>query len=277
MPLVERVPNVPEQATARLSHYDLILFAGAREPITFFGYPGVRSRILDEEQQRISLCNDQENVVEALECFADALQSPRALTPDDSVFVKTSRPPLPDGDLTAEKACLTLAALQPENAIVVDEAVTARHLYSPLMSGLPAHSLIGVSGGSIGQGIPSAVGAAFACPDRPVIDLQADGSALYTVQGLWTQAREGLNVTTLICSNRSYRILQLELERAGMTSRSPNARTLTELTNPVIDWVKVAQGFGVPGVTVSAVKDLAKELSAALREPGPHLIEMVLP
>jgi acetolactate synthase-1/2/3 large subunit len=110
-----------------------------------------------------------------------------------------------------------------------------------------------------------------------VIDLQADGSALYTIQGLWTQAREGLNVITLICSNRSYRILQIELSRGGITSLGSNARTVTELTNPAIDWVKTAQGFGVPGVTVSTVKDLARELSGALAGSGPRLIEMLLP
>ncbi len=120
-------------------------------------------------------------------------------------------------------------------------------------------------------------GAAIACPERPVIDLQADGSAMYTVQALWTQARERLNVTTLICSNRSYRILQVELSRAGIMSYGPNTQALTELTKPPIDWVKIAQGFGVPGVVVSTAEDLARELSKALTEPGPHLIEMLLP
>jgi acetolactate synthase-1/2/3 large subunit len=134
-----------------------------------------------------------------------------------------------------------------------------------------------VAGGSIGGGIPCATGAAIACPDRPVVNLEADGSAMYTVQALWTQAREGLNVTTLICSNRSYRILQVELTRAGITSYGPNAKALTELTKPPIDWVRLAQGFGVPGVTVSTAEDLARELGKALIEPGPHLIEMLLP
>jgi acetolactate synthase-1/2/3 large subunit len=109
-----------------------------------------------------------------------------------------------------------------------------------------------------------------------VIDFQADGSGLYTVQSLWTQAREELNVTTLICSNRRYRILQLELARGRVTSCGPNTHALTELGSPAIDWVKIAQGFGVPGVAVSRAEDLARELSNALVEPGPHLIEMLL-
>jgi acetolactate synthase-1/2/3 large subunit len=167
--------------------------------------------------------------------------------------------------------------MQPENAIIVDESVTTGSVNFPPPAGLPAHSLMTLAGGSIGQGIPCATGAAIACPDRPVIDLQADGSAMYTVQALWTQAREGLNVTTLICSNRSYRILQVELSRAGITSYGPNAQALTELTKPPIDWVNIAQGFGVPGVTVNTAEDLARELSKAFTEPGPHLIEMMLP
>ncbi len=274
---VERVPYFPEQATAALSCYEIVLLVGAPEPVAFFGYPGVRSRILADGQERITLCTDRQNVVEALECLADALGAPARLTGDDNIFARPQRPSLPDGELTAEKTCLTLASLQPENAIIIDEAVTTRPFYLSLPAGLPPHSILTVAGGSIGYGIPCATGAAIACPDRPVIDLQADGSALYTVQALWTQAREGLNVTTLICSNRSYRILQVELNRAGITSHGSNTRALTELTNPSIDWVKISQGFGVPGVSVSTAEDLARELGRALDETGPHLIEMLLP
>ena len=276
LPMVERVPYFPEQATALLSRYEAVLLAGTPEPVTFFGYPGVRSRILTDEQVKITLCTDRQNVVEALATLADALNAPTHLTNDDGLFAGPYRPALPSGELTAEKACQTLAALQPENAIIVDEAVSTGFFYYPFSAGLPPHSQMYVAGGAIGQGMPCATGAAIACPDRPVINLQADGSAMYTVQALWTQAHEGLNITTLICSNRSYRILQVELNRAGITSYGPNAKALTELTNPSINWVKTAQGFGVPGVTVSTAEDLARELGRALAEPGPHLIEMLL-
>jgi acetolactate synthase-1/2/3 large subunit len=277
LPFVERIPYFPEKATARLSGYGIILLAGAPEPVTFFGYPGIKSQILADEQERITLCTDRQDVVQALENLADALSGTSTFGADDAVLTKMNRPPLPDGELTGQKACLTLAALQPENAILIDEAITARFMDFPFVGELPPHSLLSIAGGSIGFGIPCATGAAIACPDRLVIDLQADGSALYTIQGLWTQAREGLNVITLICSNRSYRILQMELTRAGIPSLGPNARALTELTNPAIDWVKAARGFGVPGVTVSTVKDLARELSGALAGSGPRLIEMLLP
>ena len=276
-PSVERIPHFPGQATSLLSSYGAALFAGTGEPVTFFGYPGVRGRILNDEQEKITLCTDRQDVVEALECLADALGASANLVSGNSELTKLRRPPLPDGDLTAEKACLTLAALQPENAIIVDEAISSGNFYDPLTAGLPPHTLLPGSGGSIGLGIPCATGAAIACPDRPVINLQADGSALYTVQALWTQAREGLNVTTLICSNRSYRILQAELNRAGTTSYGLKAKALTELTRPVIDWVRIAEGFGVPGTTVSTAEPLARELRKALVEPGPHLVEMILP
>ena len=277
LPIVERLPYFPKKATAMISRYEVVLFAGAPEPVTFFGYPGVRSRILADEQERITLCTDRQNVVEALEYLVIALGTPSHFTIDDNLLTRQQRPGIPDGELTAEKVCLTLAAMQPENAIIVDESITTGSLYFSPPTGLPAHSLMTLAGGSIGQGIPCATGAAIACPDRPVIDLQADGSAMYTVQALWTQAREGLNVTTLICSNRSYRILQVELSRAGITSYGPNAQALTEFTKPPIDWVNIAQGFGVPGVTVNTAEDLARELSKAFTEPGPHLIEMMLP
>jgi acetolactate synthase-1/2/3 large subunit len=277
LPIVEHLPYFPELAVDVISHYEVVLLAGAPEPLTFFGYPGVRSRILADGQERIVLCTGRQDVVEALECLADALGAPLHPATGDNLPTKPKRPEMPGGELTAEKVCLTLAALQPENAIIVDEAVTTGLSYFLFPGALPAHTVMTVSGGSIGQGIPCATGAAIACPDRPVIDLQADGSALYTVQGLWTQAREDLNVTTLICSNRSYRILQIELSRSGIATNGPNTQGLTELTKPPIDWVRIGQGFGVPGVTVSTAEELAQELGKALTEPGPHLIEMLLP
>ena len=277
LPFVQRVPYFPERASALLSQYEVILLAGAPEPVTFFGYPGIKSRILTDEQEKITLCTVREDVTRALDLLADALGASAHRSFGDGPAGGPMRPALPAGELTAEKACLTLGALQPEQTVLIDEGGTTRYFYLPLSAGLPPHSILTVAGGSIGYGIPCATGAAIACPDRPVIDLQADGSALYTVQGLWTQAQEGLNVTTLICSNRSYRILQIELHRAGISSYGSNTKRLTELKNPVIDWVKVAQGFGVPSVTVATAEELSREIGKALAEPGPHLIEMLLP
>jgi acetolactate synthase-1/2/3 large subunit len=277
LPIVERLPYFPRQATTMILRYEVVVFAGAPEPVAFFGYPGFTSKIFADEQERITLCMDRQNVVEALEYLADALDAPSHPTIDGNLLAGRQQVAIPDGQLTADKASLTIAAIQPENAIVVDESGTSGLLYFAPPAWLPAYSLMTLTGGALGQGIPCATGAAIACPDRPVIDLQGDGSAMYTIQGLWTQAREGLNVTTLICANRSYRILQVELRHAGIKAYGPSTQTLTELENPPADWVKICQGFGVPGVNVSTAEDLGRELKKALAEPGPHLIEMLLP
>jgi acetolactate synthase-1/2/3 large subunit len=164
----------------------------------------------------------------------------------------------------------------PENAIVADEAVTTgRGFFAPTRAARP-HDWLSNMGGSIGLGPPLATGAAVACPDRKVVNLEGDGSAMYTVQALWTQAREGLNVTTLLCNNRRYRILQVELARAGITEPGPKARALTSLGNPNLDWVALAKGMGVPGVRVETAEALSQELERALKEPGPKMIEMVM-
>jgi acetolactate synthase-1/2/3 large subunit len=138
------------------------------------------------------------------------------------------------------------------------------------------HSCLALTGGAIGQGLPNATGAAIACPDRRVIALQADGSGMYTVQSLWTQARESLNVTTIVCSNRAYRILQIEAARAGNAEPGRQARSLTELAPPEIRWTDLARGLGVPGVRAETADDLVKHLDRALKEPGPNLIEAMI-
>ncbi|HUN59444.1 MAG TPA: thiamine pyrophosphate-dependent enzyme, partial [Candidatus Binataceae bacterium] len=143
-------------------------------------------------------------------------------------------------------------------------------------AGATAHTYLALTGGAIGQGLPCATGAAVACPDRKVIAFQADGSGMYTVQSLWTQAREQLNVTTLLCNNRRYRILQVELARAGITEPGRNARSLTSLGNPEIDWSRIAAGMGVNAVRVETAEDLYIQLGRALQETGPNLIEMLI-
>jgi acetolactate synthase-1/2/3 large subunit len=285
LPPVTRIPYFPDHAEAALSRYQAVVLAGAREPVTFFGYEGCSSYILGGHQRKVAIGSGGQDEQAALELLADALDdTPGGGLHDgsrgrgrlDQVAAGLKRPDLPKGTLTAEKACAVLAALQPEEAIIMDEALTSGGAYFDLAATAPPHTYLALTGGAIGQGIPCATGAAVACPDRPVINFQADGSGMYTLQGLWTQAREGLNVTTLICSNRSYRILNLELERAGVTSPGRNTRALTTLGSPPLDWVKLGQGMGVPSVSVATAEDLARELAIALKEPGPHLIEMIL-
>ena len=276
LPDVKRIPHFPESGIEMVSQYQTVILAGTKEPVTFFGYPGTRSYLLAEDQKRWHIATARQDAAQALEYLAEALGASPGTAIPKGVLPQPSRPHVPRGELTAEKACLTLAALQPEGAIIVDEGITAAATYYPLTTGLPKHAFLAVSGGSIGYGMPCAVGAAVACPDRPVINLQADGSAMYTVQALWTQAREALDVTTLICSNRSYEILKIELARTGVTVMGPKALSLVELNRPDINWVRIAEGMGMPGVTVRTAEELARELPRALSSPGPHLIEMVL-
>lgn len=276
VPAVARIPYFPEPAMEMLARYEAVVRVQIQEPVTFFGYPGIESFLLhDKEQCSVGMAG--EDVVEVLECLEDRLQAGPSSGCSASPKPVPGPPGLPpQGALTAEKACQTLAALQPEGAIIVDEGITVSLGYYRLTAGALPHSMLTVSGGSIGYGMPCATGAALACPDRPVINLQADGSAMYTVQALWTQAREGLNITTLLCSNRGYRILRVELERAGIAAPGSRALSLADIDRPALDWIRIASGMGVPACSVDTVEALARELKAALAEAGPHLIEMIL-
>lgn len=158
----------------------------------------------------------------------------------------------------------------------MEEGATSSLPFYLLSAGAAPHSLMTLTGGAIGQGMPCATGAAIACPDRKVVNLQADGSGMYTLQSLWTQAREGLDVVTLLCSNRAYRILQVEFGRTGNVEPGPQARSLTSLDQPELDWVALARGCGVPGKRIESVDALRKEFSRALAEPGPHMLELMI-
>jgi acetolactate synthase-1/2/3 large subunit len=169
-----------------------------------------------------------------------------------------------------------VAAIQPEGAIVVNEAATSGLGWAIGAAGAPPHEAFSLTGGAIGQGLPCAVGAAVAAPDRKVIALQADGSGLYTLQSLWTMAREGLDVTVVVCANRAYRILQMELHRTGNEDPGPQARSLTDLGSPVLDWVSLAEGFGVEGMQATTVEELRAGLERGLATEGPYLVEALI-
>jgi acetolactate synthase-1/2/3 large subunit len=186
------------------------------------------------------------------------------------------RPPHPTGKLDATTIGAALAATMPENCIVMDEAATTGLPFFGASAGAPEHTYLALTGGAIGQGLPCATGAAVACPDRKVIAFQADGSGMYTLQSLWTQARERLDITTLVCNNRRYRILQVELARSGVSEPGRKARSLTSLAEPEINWSALANGMGVPAVRVDNAEALVVQLERALAEKGPNLIEMLI-
>jgi acetolactate synthase I/II/III large subunit len=206
--------------------------------------------------------------------LADALGAPEEI----EVNPVRAIPPRPGGNVKIDPGILSaaVAALLPGNAIVMDEGNTSTGPFCVMSQSAPRHSYLTQPGGAIGLGLPCATGAAVACPDRPVITLQADGSAMYTLQSLWTQAREQLNVKTIICNNRGYRILGIELMRAGVKDFGKQAQGLMNLTDPALDWVRLAQGMGVPGVRVETAEELMSALERALSEAGPRLIDAVL-
>jgi acetolactate synthase-1/2/3 large subunit len=182
-----------------------------------------------------------------------------------------------DEPLRTENWAKVIGALLPQETIIVDESITeGMNTLFPATANSAPHDVLGLTGLAIGQGIPVAAGAAIACPERPVVCLQADGSALYTISGLWTQAREKLNVTTVILNNRSYAILRAELGRVGGSQAGPAANALFDLSRPDIDFTAVATGMGVPATRAASTTELAEQFSTALATPGPHLIEAIL-
>jgi len=271
LPAFPRVPYFPEDGVEALKGVRTLVLAGAPEPVSFFSYPGMPSCFTPPGCTVLTLARPEEDVVHALEAVADAVgaSSPVRVAP-------RRRVEHPTGALTPVSLGQALAALQPEGAIVVDEALTTRIAYQGFAPTALPHTVLSVPGGSIGLGLPCALGAALACPDRKVIAFEADGSGMYTVQALWSMAHEGLDVTVIICANRQYRILQVELARAGITAPGPAARSLTDLSPPSIDWVGVAAGLGVPAVRADSADTFVRALERALAGSGPSLVEAVL-
>jgi len=273
LPRLERIPYFADRAAASLAGLESLVLAGATEPVAFFGYPSMPSRLAPPACELELLAAPGEDVEAALEALADALEAPPA---SPALAFRGTRPPMPEGPLTPESIGALLALMQPEGAIVVDESATTGLAYFQPAATSPRHSLLTLTGGSIGMGPCCAAGAAIACPDRPVIGFQGDGGAMYTLQALWTQAREQLHVITLICANRSYRILQVEMARAGVREPGPKAASLTDLAHPELDWVQLARGMGVPAVRVDSVATLRQALERALGQAGPYLVELAM-
>jgi len=271
LPAVDRLPYFPEWVMSFLEGVRTLVLAGATEPVAFFGYPGTPSRLTPEGCAIATLAVPEEDVEAALESLADALDARAgALAPAQE------KREMPQGPLDPQAVGVVLSLLQPEGAIIVDESNTSGLGYFQAAAAAPPHTLLTLTGGSIGMGPACATGAAIGCPDRTVINFQGDGGAMYTVQSLWTQAREQLHVITLVCANRTYRILQIESSRAGVQAPRPKALSLTELDRPRLDWVQIAQGMGVPASRADSAESLQRALSRAIAEPGPHLVEVVL-
>ncbi len=269
---VDRLAYLGEMASAQLGGAKNIITIGAKEPASFFAYPNSRSLLAPEGANIFHLVGSGEDPAAKLTALCDSITLSTSI--ERQSF---SRPVLPDGDLTATKVAQTIGALLREGTIVVDEANTSGFSLPSSTKGAPRHSWLTLTGGAIGQGMPLATGAAIADSDARVLCLEADGSSLYTFQALWSQARENLNVTTVLFNNQSYAILELELAKVGALESSPSARRMLELNSPLIDFCDLSRAMGVEAVKVRTVSELSKALIHSFDTPGPLLIEAVLP
>src|SRR6266700_2224018 len=278
VPGVDRLAYLAEQAEAQLAGVDNLILAGARSPVTFFAYPDRASDLAPPGCTVTTLAEPDQDAEAALERLADQIAAGTK-----PVLVEAAPPPPAEpGPLNAISLANTIAASLPEHAIISDEANTSGFAFPMALAAAPRHTLLTLTGGSIGQGMPAATGAAIAAPDRPVLSLEADGSALYTIQALWTQARERLDVTTVLINNAAYAILRMELARTragemGAGQAGERAARMLDLSAPTPDFTQLSTGLGVPARRVTTAEELDRALREAYAEPGPHLIEAVVP
>lgn len=269
---IERMAYRIEDNQKRLAGVPSLVLCGTARPAGFFAYPGLPSTPDDPDTRLIDLCSREMDIAWTLQALAGELGEAE-LGPED--FVPLDLPALPEGELTLAKVGEAVAALMPENAVVVDEGLSSSSYLAPGLNRARGHDTLTITGGSIGFGLPTAVGAAVACPDRKVVVLEGDGSGMYTLQSLWTMAREGLDVTVLIFANRGYRILRQELAAMGVNEVGRNATRMFDVEGPELDWVALAKGHGVPAVRVSDMAGFNAAFGQAMGQRGPRLIEVV--
>lgn len=267
---IDRIPYVIEQALPILKDFKNIVLVEANDPVAFFAYPNKPSMLKPQGCEVHRMTSGAENSVAALEALAGALHA-QASDRQPQKLVELARP---TGALTHASIAQAIAMAIPENAIVVDESVTTGRAFFPPTAAAAPHDWLQNMGGSIGFSTPVATGAAVACPDRKVICMVGDGSAMYTLQSLWTQAREGLNVVTVVFANRIYQILRGEFDGVGAGEPGQRAQDMLRLDRPDLDFVALAKGMGVPGRAVANADDFNKALAEAIAEPGPRLIEV---
>jgi len=273
----QRLAYFPESAEAMLAGLKHLVLVESRPPVSFFGYPGRRSYLAPEDCAFHVLAPIEGNGTEALEALVEACGVGRMAPPAPEPEGTPSRPALPvGGGLTPDTIGLTLASLLPEGAILSDEMVSSGEAVLRHLSSAASYDLLPVTGGAIGQGLPVALGAALACPDRKVIALEADGSGMYTLQSLWTMARERLDVVTVILANRRYRILDIEMQRTGAGEMGRLANDMVDISRPDLDWVKLSEGMGVPASRATTADEFIARFRAAVSAKGPALIEAVL-
>jgi acetolactate synthase I/II/III large subunit len=273
-PPVERVPYIFEQAVELLKQFRQMILVGATPPRSYFAHPTMDSVPSPAECEIYSLAVPGEDYLGALEALANVLNAP--LAKPRARKHANSRPLAPSGPITIPGLSSTIGAVLPENTIVVDESMTSGRGLMEATVGVGPHDWLGNTGGSIGIAMPLAVGAAVACPERRVLCLSADGSGMYTLQALWTMAREGLSVTTVIYANRTYGVLKREFLSLGLEQPGKRSLDIFEIGRPDLDWVSLAKGMGVPGRRLNSLEEFARELRNGFVSEGPSLIQVDL-
>lgn len=266
---IERIPSPVDAGVATFKDARYVILVGAKPPTPMFGYPGKPDYLVGSDTEMIPLARAGDDLHETLRELAarvDALGEKPVLVPETELAP-------PEGRLTAEAVLRAVSATMPRNAIIVDESITAGRMFFPFSRAAQPHDYLQLTGGSLGCGIPVSTGAAIACPDRKVINLEGDGSSLYTIQGLWTQARERLDVLTIIFANRGYQVLKGELRAVGATTWGERAERMLSIVDPEISWVKLAEGMGVEAATANTTEELMRLLRHALSRRGPFVIE----
>lgn len=271
---IERLPYAIDAAVDKLKGAECLVLAGATDPIGFFAYPGKPSQLKPPGCALQTLCDARDDVPAALQALCDELGAAIAapVTPAPVELDALRRAPTLDAELIGH----ALVALLPEQTVVVDEAVTSGRAFGGRFAAAAPHDWLTIMGGAIGFGLPAALGAGIGAPGRPVLALEGDGSAMYTVQALWSIAREALPVVVIVFANRAYRILQGELEGVGATLSGPKATHMLTLDKPALDWVAIAKGHGVPAASVQTPDAFVREAQRGFASKGPYLIEALV-
>ncbi|MFL9944176.1 acetolactate synthase large subunit [Paraburkholderia graminis] len=268
---IERTPAPVDEGVAAFRDASYIILVGAKPPTPMFGYPGKPDWLAAPSSKIIALAAPSDDLHATLHELADRVGAMGTTTQVESLVDLELR--IPQGRLTADSALRCVAAMLPEHAILVDESISAGRKFFSLSAGAQPHDYLQLTGGSIGDGLPLATGAALACPQRKVINIEGDGSSMYTIQALWTQARERLDVVTVIFANRGYQVLKNELINVGAKQWGERAEQMLSISNPEISWVKLAEGMGVEAAAADDCARLCDLLRDGLSRRGPFLIE----